>query len=132
VDYYKTFKAIRTVVDVHKGRAGFHEGIFKEKLKQTRKENGLDPSDVATDEMQEKAMSSSWDKYLGCLFISNADDPRFKELKKALDNAYLFGNDDYLTSIDNALRMMQNHKLTQTAKNSCHQRQIQSEGVTFA
>ena len=33
VNYYKTFKVIRGAMDIHGGGAGFHEGMFKEKLK---------------------------------------------------------------------------------------------------
>jgi len=59
MDYYKTFKAIRVVLEVHGGRAGFHEGLFKEKLKEIEKESRLGPGDAATDEMQEKVMIST-------------------------------------------------------------------------
>lgn len=77
-------------------------------------------------------MLSSCDEYLGCLFFRSADEERFKELKKALDNLCLFGKDDYPTSIEDTLRMMQHHKPTQTVKNNHHGRQIQSDGVTLA
>lgn len=30
VDYYKTFKSIKTVIDMHWGRAGFHKEMFNE------------------------------------------------------------------------------------------------------
>ena len=44
----------------------------------------------------------------------------------------LFGKDDYPTSIEDYLRMMQNHKLTQTVKSNHHSSQILSDGITFA
>ena len=37
VDYYKTLKAIRAVAGIHGGRDGFHEVMFKEKLKKIKK-----------------------------------------------------------------------------------------------
>ena len=132
VDYYKTFKAIRAVVDVHGGRAGFHEGIYKERLREIRKEKGLSTGDAATDEMREKAMTSACDEYLGCLFVRNAYDERYRDLKRTLDNANLFGKDDYLTSIEDGLRMMENHKPSQGWKGNRQYGQVQTTGVTFA
>ncbi len=46
-------------MDIHRGRAGLHEGMFKEKQKEINKKNGLGPGDAATDEMREKVMLSS-------------------------------------------------------------------------
>lgn len=89
-EYYKTFKAIRAVVDLHGGRAGFHEGIFKEKIQEIKKENGQVPGDTATDKIKEKALLVVCDKYFGCLFLRNADDKHYKDLKRILDNANLF------------------------------------------
>ncbi len=133
VDYYKTFKAIRAVVDVHGGRAGFHEGMYKERLREIKTKNGLNVADPATDEMREKAMIESCNEYLGCLFIRNSDEGRYKQLKSTLDNSYLFGKDDYPTSIEDALRMMQNHKPTHPQKTGLrNEQQLQSDGVTFA
>eukprot|EP00804_Cyclotella_cryptica_P010750 CCRYP_005528-RA/>CCRYP_005528-RA protein AED:0.45 eAED:0.45 QI:0/-1/0/1/-1/1/1/0/127 len=65
VDYYKTFKAIHAVVDVHGGRAGFHEAIFKEKMREIKKENGLGPNDTATDKIKERALTVACNEYLG-------------------------------------------------------------------
>ncbi len=83
VDYYKTFKAIR--VDVHGGRAGFHEGMYKERLREIKTKNGLNVGDPATDEMREKAMIESCNEYLGCLFIRNSDEGRYKQLKSMVE-----------------------------------------------
>ena len=58
VEYYKMFKAIRAVIDVHEGRAGFHEGMFKEKLRDTKTKNGLSVTDPATDEIGRRQCSS--------------------------------------------------------------------------
>jgi hypothetical protein len=116
VNYYKTFKAIRAVVDVHGGRAGFHEGMFKERLREIKTKNGLNVRDPAMDEMREKAMVKSCNEYLGCMFLQNSDEGRYKQLKSTLDNSYLFGKDDYSTSIEDALRKMQKHKPTQPQK----------------
>eukprot|EP00804_Cyclotella_cryptica_P008701 CCRYP_018547-RA/>CCRYP_018547-RA protein AED:0.32 eAED:0.32 QI:0/-1/0/1/-1/1/1/0/427 len=131
-DYYKTFKAIRAVVDVHGGRAGFHEAIFKEMMREIKKENGLAPGDPATDEIKEKALNVACDEYLGCLFVRNADDERHKDLKRTLDNANLFRKDDYPITIEDRLRMMNNHKPSQTGRTvrQAHGN-IESSGVTF-
>eukprot|EP00804_Cyclotella_cryptica_P010749 CCRYP_005527-RA/>CCRYP_005527-RA protein AED:0.26 eAED:0.17 QI:0/0/0/1/1/1/3/0/840 len=67
------------------------------------------------------------------MFIRNADDERYKDLKRTLDNANLFGKDDYPTSIEDRLRMMEKHKPSQIGKAVRHQYgQVQSSGVTFA
>ena len=113
VDYYKRFKAIRAIVDVQGGRAGFHEGIYKEQLREIRKESGLGTGDAATDEMREKAMVSACAEYLGCLFIKNADDERYQDFTCTLDNANLLGKEDYPTSIEDGLRIMENHNPSQ-------------------
>eukprot|EP00804_Cyclotella_cryptica_P005150 CCRYP_018673-RA/>CCRYP_018673-RA protein AED:0.44 eAED:0.64 QI:0/0/0/0.5/1/1/4/0/733 len=98
VDYFKTFKAIRAVVDVHGGRAGFHRGVFEERRVRSRKKTG-------------------WDQ----------------DLKRTLDNAHLFGNDDYPTLIEDGLRMMENHKPSHSSREQNQlTTQVSSSGVTFA
>ena len=57
-------------------------------------------------------MKDSYNEYLGCLFIRGADDARKKGLKITLDNANLFGNDDYPKSIEDTPRQLNNHKST--------------------
>jgi len=73
--------------------------------------SGLAAGDAATNEMREKAIISACNEFLGCLFIRIADDERYRDLKLTLNNANLYGKDDYLTSIEDGLRMMENHKL---------------------
>lgn len=46
-------------MDIHWGRVGFNEGMFKEKIKEIMKKNRLEPGDASTVEMQEKVMLSS-------------------------------------------------------------------------
>jgi hypothetical protein len=52
-------------------------------------------------------------------------------LKRTLDNANLFGKDDYPTSIEDGLQMMENHKPSQGWKGHQHHAQAQTTGVTF-
>eukprot|EP00804_Cyclotella_cryptica_P006127 CCRYP_010733-RA/>CCRYP_010733-RA protein AED:0.37 eAED:0.37 QI:0/-1/0/1/-1/1/1/0/397 len=129
VDYFKTFKAIRAVVDVHGGRAEIHRGVFEEKMHEIKKENGQGPGDPGPDEIKEEALSN---EYLGCLFVRNANDGRFKDIKRTLDNAHLFGNNDYPTSIEDGLRMMENHKPSHSSRaQNQWTTQVSSSGVTF-
>jgi hypothetical protein len=46
VVYYKICKTIREVIDVHAGRAGFHEGMFKERLRDSKTMNLLGNVDI--------------------------------------------------------------------------------------
>ena len=48
---------------------------------------------------------STWAAY-----ILNSDKDRFSGLKQTLDNANLFVNDDYPMSIEEAVKLMENHK----------------------
>eukprot|EP00804_Cyclotella_cryptica_P009344 CCRYP_009005-RD/>CCRYP_009005-RD protein AED:0.36 eAED:0.36 QI:20/0.12/0.11/1/0/0/9/0/1019 len=112
IEYYNLFKAARDVVNVHGGQAGFNKGLYEKALGVLKSEAGLGENDDASDEMRQQALKDSCNEYLGCLFIRNADDARYKGLKYTLDNANLFGNDDYPKSIEDALRQLNNHKST--------------------
>lgn len=97
-------------MNVNGGQASLSKGLYEKTLREIKSEMGQDNDDKATDEMRQRALKDSCNKYLGCLFIPGADDARYKALKIMLDNANLFGNDDYPKSIKDALRQLNNHK----------------------
>ena len=49
---------------------------------------------------------------LSCQFILGADNWRFKEIKKALANAFTLGSDDYPKTMSAALALLKNYKPT--------------------
>jgi hypothetical protein len=133
-EYYRLFKASRDVVNVHGGCVGFHQGLFNEHVRELKKANNIPASDRASDAIRAEALSKTCNEYLGCLFILNSDKDRFSGLKQTLDNANLFGNDDYPKSIEEAVKLMENHK-TPTNRNDQggyqYSGQGREEGVAF-
>ena len=69
IEYYNLFKTARDVVKIHVGQAGFNKGLYKKTLEEIKLEAGLGDSDDATDEMRQRALKDSCNKYLGCLFV---------------------------------------------------------------
>jgi len=58
------------------------------------------------------------DEFLACLFILCADNKRYKGLKLALSNQFVFGTDDYPKNQTQALALLKNYKQPEHGKHS--------------
>ena len=72
--------------------------------------NNEDATTGASDTNKRAATESSCKEYLACFAVRTADNACFKELKNKLDNDFLKGKDSYPKKMEDALRLMQNHK----------------------
>jgi hypothetical protein len=98
------------VINFHGGRAGYHPELYKAHLAEWMAVNNEDATTGASDASKRAATESSCEEYLACFAVCTADNARFKELKNELDNDFLKGKDNYPKKMENALRLMQNHK----------------------
>jgi hypothetical protein len=62
------------------------------------------------DRGQRRQQEGSCEEYLACFTVRTADNTRCKELQNELDYDFLKGKDTYSKKMEDALRLMQNHK----------------------
>lgn len=110
LEFVKQVKAQADVINVHGGNVGYHPELYKAHLAEWMDFNGEDPTVGPSPATKKAAMESSCEEYLACFAIRTADNNRFKTLKNELDNDYLKGKDTYPKKMEDALRLMQNHK----------------------
>jgi hypothetical protein len=110
LDFIKQVKAQADVINVHGGRAGFHPELYKAHLAKWMVINNETTGGGASDASKKAATESSCEEYLACYAVCTADNTRFKDLKNELDNDFLKEKDCYPKKMEDALRLMQNHK----------------------
>ena len=110
LEFVKQVKAQADVINVHGGRAGYHPELYKAHLAEWMDINNEDATTGPSTASEKAAMESSCEEYLACFAVRTADNGRFKTLKNELDNDFLKGKDTYPKKMEDALRLMQNHK----------------------
>jgi hypothetical protein len=118
LEFIKQVKAQADVINVHEGQAGFHPELYKAHLAEWMAINNETAAVGASDASKKAATESSCEEYLACYAVRTADNTRFKDLKNELDNDFLKGKNCYPKKMEDALRLMQNHKsaaMTRTA-----------------
>ena len=79
--YYKAFKSQGDIINTHGGRAGFHQGLYKEHLLKANTEKGvskeafkaLPKGDAGKKATILEAGKTSREAYLACLILLMAD-----------------------------------------------------------
>ena len=104
VDYLAEFKLIQKVIETYEGSIGEHKGFIKQKCSDLGFGPAPDPLEI------KKATVEVKKEYLTCLFISGADNTRYKQLKNELENNHLKGKDSYPKTYDEEMKMMENYK----------------------
>ena len=69
-------------------------------------------------EITEKACEDSDNEFLACQFICMSDNVRYGGMKKALENQFLFGSDDYPKNVTQSLALIKNYKGGGTGNNN--------------
>ena len=72
-------------------------------------------------------------EFLACQFILEAENSQYKDLKTALVNGFVFGNNDYPKDMMQALALLKNYKNEggKTSSNSSNNNKDKSPGVIF-
>ena len=71
-----------------------------------------------SDAAEEKGMQAADDEFLGCMFILGADNKRYKSLKVALANSFVFGTDDYPKNQTQARALLKHYRQPDGEKRS--------------
>eukprot|EP00804_Cyclotella_cryptica_P030257 CCRYP_017126-RA/>CCRYP_017126-RA protein AED:0.35 eAED:0.30 QI:0/0/0/1/1/1/2/0/455 len=108
LDFIKLVKAQADVINVHGGRAGYHPGLYKQHLKIWMEQKG--ETGEASAETIEQATETICEEYLACYVIRAVHKEKYESLKNELDNDFLKGKDTYPKKMEEALRLLQNHK----------------------
>ena len=104
-DYAKELLALVRVVETYMRLYGKEPGMIADIFK---KNNITTPSKANREEAEEEAR----EQYVACLITNGADNGRYKQLKDALHNQYTMGTDNYPKTIEGAIKILNNYKVT--------------------
>jgi hypothetical protein len=106
-DYYDEFMAIVKGVESYGGEWGQEPGLIRAKLEAA---GAADPDNLTDDEL-EAAKLAARDDFLAMMLLSGANNNRYWKLREDLANDYTKGRDNYLSTVDDMLRLLNNYKL---------------------
>ena len=119
-EYGIMFNAMVDSIKAHGGSPWHHPGLAALQTKKignelARKEpDPLNIPQLRKNELlklaKERGNKAANNEFLACQFILNSDNKRYKELKTALANRFVFGNDDYPKDTTQALALLKNFK----------------------
>ena len=138
-DFMAVFKARVDTINAHRGQAGYHPGHLLDTFDRILEEKNLTKSTVLNwpqdeqDALKKVIEDAANEEYLAVLFIKQADEFRYRELKTTLVNAYLNPNSidyGYPTAMQDALRLLKGY--TSIGTNRRHQNNNENkEGLAF-
>ena len=105
-DYMEEFEAIIKVVETYGGEWGQEPGLVRAKLQAAN----VPDVDNPTDDELENAKDAAREEFLAMMFLRGADRNRYWKLRDELSNDYAKGVDNYPTTLDGMLRLLNNYK----------------------
>jgi hypothetical protein len=117
-DFMAVFKARVDTINAHRGKAGKHPGHLHDTFERIIFEKGVTMqavvnwSEADQQALKEEVEAIANEEYLAVLFIKQADEFRYGELKTTLANAYLNPNSTdygYPTTLQDALRLLKGY-----------------------
>jgi hypothetical protein len=123
-DYMEEFMVIIGVVETYGGEWGQEPGLIRAKLEKAWVPDIDNPTDAELDEAKEAAR----DDFLAMMFLSGADKERYWKLRDELSNDYAKGADNYPSTLDGMLRLLNNYKTTGKAPTAPNPK---PDGLTF-
>jgi hypothetical protein len=106
-DYYDEFIAIVKGVESYGGEWGQEPGLIRLKLEGM---TGVDPDNPTPAELDD-AKAAAREDFLAMMLLSGANNNRFWKLREDLANDYTKGRDNYPSTVDGMLRLLNNYKL---------------------
>jgi hypothetical protein len=106
-DYMEEFLANISVVETYGGEWGQELGLIRAKLEA---DNTVVDVDNPTPDELERAKTAAKEDYLAMMFLSGADKTKFWKLWDELSNDYAKGTDNYPSTLDGMLRLLNNHR----------------------
>ena len=106
-DYAEELLALVRVVETYGGAYGKEPGIIDAVLKDSGK-----TMMAASADQKAAAEAEARERYVACLIISGADNGRYKQLKDDLHNHYTMGTDKYPKTVEGAIKLLNNYKVT--------------------
>ena len=108
-DYMEQFEAMVGVVETYGGAYGREPGLVRAQLL----EQGVNIADLDNPypAVLETAHSTCRKQYLSCMFLQGADNMRYYTLKRDLSNDMTIGTDNFLKTLVEAIRMLNDYKV---------------------
>jgi hypothetical protein len=105
--YMEEFIALIKVVETYGGEWGQEPGLITAKL---QADTPMVDIDNPTEAELNRAKEAATEEYLAMMFLSGADKNRYFELRNELSNDYAKGNDNYPSTLDGMLRLLNNYR----------------------
>ena len=108
-EYVEFFMALVGVVETFGGAYGNKPGLVRAQLL----DQGVAEADLDAPDTNEhkKALAVFWEAYLPCMILQGSDNSRYYQLKTELANDMTEGQDNYLKTIVETTRLLNDYKV---------------------